>query len=628
MFSSSLRHAWRYTSALVLVSLFAVVPARGQQPQPTARDSSKSKMPMTMQMGTSTKKKKPASSAKSTSSAAGKKKSSAKAVAKTRSSARKRSPTMAMPMPSKSAPKRKSAPMAGMQMSAQPPATRRDTTQAKMGAMDMQRMPAPPKDSAHTNMSNMPSKPDSARTNMPGMASMPGMAAAKRDSSATGMKGMQPGMNMPGMHGPTADDMMIGPAGVSMERMGSGTTWIPDAVSMPNRRRMLGDWMIMAHGFAFAQYDLQSGERGDDQFGSLNWLMLMATHDLAGGRFQARTMLSLDALTVTNRGYPLLLQTGEAFDGQPLHDRQHPHDFWMELGALYQRPITKSLAWSFYAAPSGEPALGPVAFMHRPSAMDIPNAPIGHHWQDATHVSFGVLTAGLFTHTWELEGSAFNGREPDQNRWDFDPIKLDSYSGRFTLNPNANWSFAGGYGYLKSPEALNPTESMHRITASVQRGVALGKDGQWASTLLWGANKHSTTPGLSHSLLLESEAILDKSNTVFGRGEFVQKSAEDLVLDTPTLTKGGVLLPGFPKTEQFNVATAQLGYIREVARTHWATIGLGAAGTLNFVPAPLEPYYGSRTPVGTFVFLRLRPFHTPRKAMSDMGGMKMGSGHE
>jgi hypothetical protein len=627
MYLASLRHSSRLASALVLASLFAVVPARAQQPQPTARDSSKSKMPMNMQMGTSTKKKKPASSAKSTSSTPGKKKSSAKSVATTRSSAKKLSPTMAMRMPSKSAPKRKSASMAGMQMGAHPPATHGDTAQAKMRAMDMQRMPEA-KDSAHMNMRNMPSKPDSAHMDTPGMAGMPGMAGDKRDSSASAMKGMQQGMNMPGMQGHTTGDMMIGPAGVSMERMGSGTTWIPDAVSMPSRTRMVGNWMIMAHGFVFAQYDKQSGERGADQFGSLNWAMLMATHDLAGGRFQARTMLSLDPLTVTNRGYPLLLQTGESYKGQPLFDRQHPHDFWMELGALYQRPITKSLAWSLYAAPSGEPALGPVAFMHRPSAMDIPNAPIGHHWQDATHVSFGVFTTGIFTHTWQLEGSVFNGREPDERRWDFDPIHLDSYSGRFTLNPNAHWSLGGAYGYLKSPEGLNPTESMHRVTTSAQHGTSLGSDGQIASTLIWAANKHSTMPGLSNSFLLESEAILDRKNTLFGRTELVQKNAEELVVVNPVTTSKGVLLPGFPAAQHFNVRTAQLGYIRELARTHWATVGLGAAGTLNFVPGPLEPYYGSRTPVGTFIFLRLRPFHVSKKGMNDMGGMKMGSGHE
>ena len=568
MYLLSLRHAWRRIPALALVSGFALAPARAQQ---ASRDSAKSKMPMNMQMGTATKKKKPAAGGKATSPTSGKKKISAK-----------------------TAPKRKSAPMAGTHMGAHAPAAHGDTAHAKMGAMDMQNMPGASKDSSHMNMPNMPSKPDSAR------------------------------MNMPGMQGHTTGDMMIGPAGVSMERMGSGTTWIPDAVSMPSRRRMLGDWMIMAHGFLFAQYDKQSGERGADQFGSLNWVMFMATHDLAGGRFQARTMLSLDPLTVTNRGYPLLLQTGETYKGQPLHDRQHPHDFWMELGALYQRPITKSLAWSVYAAPAGEPALSPVAFMHRPSAMDNPAAPIGHHWQDATHMSFGVLTAGIFTHTWQLEGSAFNGRESDENRWDFDPIRLDSYSGRFTLNPSAHWSFAGGYGYLKSPESLNPTESMHRVTASAQHGTSLGSEGQIASTFIWAANKHSSTPSLSHSFLIESEAILNRKNTLFGRTELVQKSAEELVVVNPVTTSKGVLLPGFPAAQHFNVGAAQLGYIRELARTHWATIGLGAAATLNFVPSPLEPYYGSRTPVGAFIFLRLRPFHTSKKGMSDMGGMKMG----
>ncbi|MDQ6717734.1 MAG: hypothetical protein M3Z17_05215 [Gemmatimonadota bacterium] len=458
----------------------------------------------------------------------------------------------------------------------------------------------------------------SAHDSMPGMAPMP---APIRDSTAMhGMASMSGTTSPAGMKPMTADDMMIGPVGISMERMGSGTTWIPDAVTMPSRRTMMGSWMVMAHGFAFAQYDHQSGKRGDDQFGSLNWAMLMATRELAGGRFQARTMLSLDALTVTSKGYPLLLQTGETYDGQPLHDRQHPHDFFMELGALYQRQLTPTLGWSVYAAPSGEPALGPVAFMHRPSAMDNPSAPISHHWQDATHVSFGVLTGGLFTKTFQIEASAFNGREPDQHRWNFDPIKIDSYSSRVTFNPNAAWSVSGGYGYLKSPEALNPKMSMHRVTASILNGKRIGSDGQVATSVIWGANKHSGESGLSHSFLAESEAILDRSNTIFGRTEWVQKSGEDLVVDA-----GSTGLPSgasaFPSAERFNVSTAQLGYIRELGRTHWATIGLGAAGTINFVPSQLEPIYGSRTPAGLFVFLRLRPFHERalKESMTTMG---------
>jgi hypothetical protein len=365
----------------------------------------------------------------------------------------------------------------------------------------------------------------------------------------------------------------------------------------------------MAHGFVFGQYDKQSGKRGDEQLGSLNWVMLMASREVAGGHFQARTMLSLDPATVTPRGYPLLLQSGEAYKGEPLHDRQHPHDFFMELGALYQREFNKQVAWSIYAAPSGEPALGPVAFMHRPSAMDNPSAPIGHHWQDATHVSFGVITGGLLTKRWQIESSVFNGREPDEHRWNFDPIKLDSYSGRVTFNPTTNWSMSAGMGYMKSPEALHPEESMHRITASALHGQKIGVDGQSASALIIGMNRHGTSKA-SHSVLLENETILDSKNTIFGRTEFVQKSGDDLALaESQSATK-------------FNVGTAQLGYIREVARIHWATVGLGAAGTLNFVPAALESAYGSRNPMGALVFVRLRPFHVP---MGSMPGMKMSS---
>jgi hypothetical protein len=586
MFSSSRLVASGFGLALALSFAIAEKPLAAQATaQDTSHKKGTMKMPMNMPMGKKPQKKKATS--KTTNA---KKPTAGKSTAKT---VKASSPVGSAAK--KQVPSRKVQPMT-MQMGA-------DSAHHEMGGMKMQPAPA---------------KTDSMR--MGGMPRMQ-MPANPTDSAH---------MAMPGMTHHSAEDMMIGPAGVSMERMGSGTTWIPDAITLPSRKRMLGDWMVMTHGFVFAQYDKQSGERGDDQWGSLNWAMLMATRDFAGGQFQARTMLSLDPFTVTNRGYPLLLQTGEAYKGEPLHDRQHPHDFWMELGALYQREINKRLAWSIYAAPSGEPALGPVAFMHRPSAMDNPAAPLNHHWQDATHVAFGVLTGGLYSRSWQLEGSIFNGREPDENRWNFDPIKLDSYSGRLTANPNANWSFATGYGYLKSPESLNPDESIHRLTASVLHGAQLGADGQWASAFVWGANKPSGQSSWSNGFLAESEAILDKHNTLFGRTEIVQKSAEDLVVDNPVVLKSGTILPGLPASERFNVGAIQLGYIREVTRTRWATIGLGAAGTLNFVPAPLEPYYGSRNPTGIFVFLRMRPFHSTRSAtpMEGMGGMQMKHQHD
>jgi len=402
---------------------------------------------------------------------------------------------------------------------------------------------------------------------------------------------------------------MPGPLGISMERMGSGTTWIPDAVFLPSRHFMAGSWMLMVHGWLFGQYDWQSGLRGASQFGSLNWAMIMAARDVGGGRLQLRFMPSLDPATVGRCGYPLLLQSGETCGGQPLVDRQHPHDFFMELGALYERAISSNLGVLLYAAPAGEPALGPVAFMHRPSAMDEPMAPLSHHWQDATHISFGVATAGLFTRKLRLEVSAFNAHQPNEARWDFDPIELNSISGRLTVNPNANWSFTAGYGKLDNPERENPPESTKRFVSSAMYGRALGSgtEGQWATTAIYGRNADEGSTA-SHSGLIESEAVLDRHNTLLARVEYVQKSARELQLS------------GFPDERIFNVAAASLGYIRELQRGGGLTLGLGARGTVNFVPTELEVPYGSRTPIGGMVFLRLRPYRSAKKdtPMADM----------
>src|SRR5205814_3934013 len=290
--------------------------------------------------------------------------------------------------------------------------------------------------------------------------------------------------------------------------------------------------------------------------------MLRASRDLCGGRFQARTMLRRDSATVTNRGYPLLLQSGESYLGQPLHDRQHPHDVWMELAVMYERALSPSIGITAYVAPSGEPALGPVAFMHRPSAMDNPVAPLGHHWQDATHISFGVLTAGIFGHHWKLEGSVFNGRESNEERWGFDRLRLDSYSGRFTAHIDSNWVFSTGYGFLKRPEGLSPSEPVHRITASILHGQKLGMGGQLATTVVWGANRRAGKT--THSILAESETILDHRNTLTGRLEIVQKSAEDLVLPSG----------GFAHDSTFTVTTISAGYIRETINRRDAALGL------------------------------------------------------
>lgn len=227
--------------------------------------------------------------------------------------------------------------------------------------------------------------------------------------------------------------MSEGPLGIPQVRNASGTAWQPDSTPMRAVHFMADDWTLMIHGLLFAGYDFQSTRRGDDDWISTNWVMLMASHPLGGGDLGLRTMLSLEPATVGREGYPLLLQTGESVGGRPLVDAQHPNDLFMEVAADYRHPISDDLGLELYAAPAGEPALGPAAYPHRLSAMADPFAPLGHHWQDSTHIAFGVLTAGFFTKFAKLEGSWFNGREPDANRWDFDLRRPDSYSGRVSV---------------------------------------------------------------------------------------------------------------------------------------------------------------------------------------------------
>ncbi|MFL5504569.1 MAG: hypothetical protein ACJ799_11225 [Gemmatimonadaceae bacterium] len=517
-------------------------------------------------------------------------------------------PGMKMPAPTKPAkkatPKPKSVTKTGARAtttSKTAPKTTRKSTAASKPRPRPQTTKTQPHDTAHMAMP-MPVDTGHAHHNPSPMQMRDTSRMHMRDTSHVHMQDSSHAQ-MPGIHGAHRDTMamqmsMDGPLGISMERMGSGTTWIPDAVMLPARHAMVGQWSVMLHGFAFAQYDRQGGTRGRGQFGSLNWAMIMASRSVGAGHLQFRFMPSLDAATVGKCGYPLLLQSGETCNGQPLVDRQHPHDFFMELGALYERPLTSKFAMLLYAAPAGEPALGPVAFMHRPSAMDNPSAPLGHHWQDATHISFGVITAGLYTRTLRLEASAFNGIEPNEHRWDFDPIKINSYSTRLTINPDSSWSLTAGYGMIVHPETGDPNGKMHRLVASAMYGKRLGPDAQWATTLIYGANKERDW---SSSALVESEMVLDRNNTLFGRAELVQKSADDLAVAS------------LPADRLFNVGSASIGYIRELIRGRGATIGFGGSGTLNFVPATLEPSYGSRTPLGAMVFVRLRPYHSPHQ---------------
>src|SRR2546423_3127321 len=329
------------------------------------------------------------------------------------------------------------------------------------------------------------------------------------------------------MHMQHPMEMPAGPLGIPETRMGSGTAWLPDASPMHAAHYMLGRWTCMLHGKGFFQYDRQGGSRGSNQLGIVNWAMAAASRPLGGGQLQLRAMLSAEPWTVGSRGYPLLVQSGESYQGAPLHDRQHPHDLFMELSALYERPVAQNLGLSLYLAPVGEPAVGPVAFPHRPSAADDPLAPISHHWQDGTHITFRVVTAGVFTRNVKFEASWFNGREPDEIRTNFDYAgrRLDSYSARLTVNPGPRWSLSTWYAYLKSPEGLHPDESLHRIGAAALTTQPVGTSGTWSSGLIYGANDQIGLRPLASSVVLERTPDPHRTHASFGRAPDARHNA-------------------------------------------------------------------------------------------------------
>jgi len=435
------------------------------------------------------------------------------------------------------------------------------------------------------------SKPDS----MPAMPGTSGMSHAP-DTTAKGAT-----------HSP--DDMaerMAGVLGIPHTRLGSGTSWQPEAAPHYGWHFLRGGWSLMVHGVAYAEYDRQLGARGDDQIGSINWGMLMAMHSLGGGMLHLHGMLSAEPATIGSQGYPLLLQTGESYRGEALHDRQHPHDLFMEIAAIYEHPVAQNLALSLYVAPVGEPAIGPVAFPHRSSAASDPLAPLGHHWEDATHITFGVLTLGVFSRTWKIEGSLFNGREPDEHRTNLEVRKLDSYAARVFYNPNASWSYSASAAYIASPEVLHPDESLHRYSASIMKTRLIGDRGEWSTSLIYGANAISGVP-LANSALVESDLSIDGADTFFGRVEFVQKSAQDLVVADDS------------DSRRYDIGALTLGYSREIVHARGLTLGASILGTVSEVPGTLESTYGTRHPKGYAIFLRLRPdrMHTA-KGMAGM----------
>jgi hypothetical protein len=413
--------------------------------------------------------------------------------------------------------------------------------------------------------------------------------------------------------GSTPTTEMDGMVGMSQSRMGmeshslsetitqhsaSGTDVQPD--STPTEMLMIqkSGWTFMFHGEVFLNDIQQSGPRGADKFFSTNWFMPMAQRKIgASGTLTLRTMLSLEPATVSSERYPELLQQGETAFGRPIVDGQHPHNFFMEVAAIYDYRVSESTLLSVYAAPVGDPALGPPAYPHRASASEDPIAPLGHHLEDSTHIADNVITLGITHGMFRLEASGFHGQEPDEYRWDIDAGKIDSWSTRVTVNPGENWSFQYSISDLASPEALFPHEDLRRMTASLIYNRPI-HGGNWNSMVLWGRNQSLQDGNVGNAYLLESTLRFLNKNNVWTRIENLDRTNELLTGET-------LLPPSFTERYFTRVQAYTAGYDHEVGRLPHLSTAVGAQLTWYGVPAVLQPVYGSH-PLGVLAFLRLR----------------------
>lgn len=405
--------------------------------------------------------------------------------------------------------------------------------------------------------------------------------------------------NMTGMDHTTMDHSSLNPAGMFLMGQSSGTTFQPSAWPMPMLMTKAGEWNFMWMGQAFLVNTQQSGPRGRDKLYSANWGMLGAVRRIGRGSLMIRSMVSLDPLTVTNRQYPLLFQTGESAYGTPIVDGQHPHDLLMELSAQYAHPLGEKGMVNIYYAPVGDAALGPVAFPHRASAMELPQAALSHHWQDATHIANNLVTGGISWGKVRLEASGFRGREPDENRWDIDMGPMDSWSTRLSVFPTKNWSAQVSGGRLKRPEQFH-LDDVDRITASVHHVLPRSNGNYIASSFVWARNYKSIAERSTNAITAETVVPFGRKNFVTGRFEWSQRDElfeYDHDLAHEIVEKTGKYA--------FNVSALTIGYTRDVELARNVQTGIGANVTAYAIDSALRPWYGSN-PWGVNVFIRFR----------------------
>jgi hypothetical protein len=404
--------------------------------------------------------------------------------------------------------------------------------------------------------------------------------------------------SMPGMEMPAMKTVYMNAPGMSLMMLSSGTAMNPQAWPMPMLMKSVGSWNAMFMAQAFIDDIQQSGPRGGDKLFSTNWFMADAEHRVgSGGAFQVQLMFTLEPATITDRRYPLLFQTGDTAFGKTIVDGQHPHDLIMSLGFQYALALSENTTLEVYFAPVGDPALGPVAYPHRASAMELPQATLAHHWQDSTHIADEVATVGIAYRKIKLEASGFHGSEPDENRWNIDSGPINSWSTRLWFFPTRNWAAQVSVGHLAHPESLEPGDQT-RATASLAYSKPM-PGGSWSSSLIWGRTHSTYTKRNLNSYTVESVLPIRRKNFITGRIELVDK--HELFDEQPDTEEFVDVHYG----STFRIGAYTIGYTRDIDLFRNIETGIGANIETYSLSAAIKPYYGEH-PIGGNVFLRFR----------------------
>jgi hypothetical protein len=226
--------------------------------------------------------------------------------------------------------------------------------------------------------------------------------------------------------------------------------------------------------------------------------------------------------------------------------------------------------------------------MHREAIMASPEAPISHHWLDSTHISFGVLTAGTVLDRVKIEISRFNGREPDQHRWNIETGPLDSTAIRLSWNPTPALALQGSWGHFEDSEQLEPGVDQKRWSASALYAREIAPGWKFAATAAWGrkmVGQHKDDAFLAEA------SLKYRQWTLFGRGEVIENRE---------------LLGGEDHGPAYRVGKASFGMVRDFRIAAHLSLGVGGLLAANFVPNVLAPLYGSENPIGAMGFLRLK----------------------